>query len=483
MANKHYDIVVFGSGLAGLSLALRLRKKGKSVLVLEKNAIPGGKLQAFTNKGFQWDNGPSLFTEPHRIDELFELFNKDPRDYFNYSKIEESCRYFFDRKEPITLYGDKAKTFKLIKNRLGEQEANSYIDYLKSAKKDYASVGQLFLNGKKPRFLDYFTLKFIKLYGFFLSKKMRKSLNNHNEQQFKSEEMRLIFNRFGTYNGSNPYEMSGLYSMIASLELNHGTFFPKGGMKSIISSLYKLATEEGVEFSFNTQSTLTRKGNEFEIVSSGSTADIAVSAMDHLNFKKNVLGQKGRTTVKNLSTSGLVFYWGIDIEIPNFGLHNIIFNGKYEDEFNSLFGLNKNYQTPTIYVHVSSVVNEVDAPKKGMNLFVMINTSAYDSPTEEYILLMKKFVIKRIKQITQIDISQNIICEDYWDNKSIEEKTGSTSGALYGESSNALTSALKRHGNVDKHIPNLYYCGGTVHPGGGIPLVTRSAKIVSDLIQ
>ena len=85
--------------------------------------------------------------------------------------------------------------------------------------------------------------------------------------------------------------------------------------------------------------------------------------------------------------------------------------------------------------------------------------------------------------ILKTDIVQYIVTETFLHPQSIEANTGSYLGSLYGTSSNSKTAAFLRHPNFTKRIKNLYCCGGSVHPGGGIPLCLKSAKIVSDLVK
>ncbi|MEJ7682648.1 MAG: hypothetical protein WKG06_33285 [Segetibacter sp.] len=65
----------------------------------------------------------------------------------------------------------------------------------------------------------------------------------------------------------------------------------------------------------------------------------------------------------------------------------------------------------------------------------------------------------------------------------IEQQTSSFMGALYGTSSNSRFAAFLRHPNFSSTVKGLYFAGGTVHPGGGILLCLKSAKLVSELIK
>ena len=93
---NNLNAIVVGSGIAGIASAIRLQQKGYNVTVYEKNCYPGGKLSTFKLGNYRFDAGPSLFTMPNFVDELFQLAGKDPRNYFKYVKHDKSCNYFWD---------------------------------------------------------------------------------------------------------------------------------------------------------------------------------------------------------------------------------------------------------------------------------------------------------------------------------------------------------------------------------------------------
>ena len=280
--------------------------------------------------------------------------------------------------------------------------------------------------------------------------------------------------------------MSGLFSMISSLELTQGAYFPAKGMRSIVTSLYKLAVEEKVDFMFGKNAQLTPNADgHFSLKGTNIRATQIISAIDHLTFHEHVLPNDkmhARYSPLERSSSGLVFYWGVSTTIPDLTVHNIFFGDNYQREFQSIFNDKLNYKAPTVYVHVSSLVNSKDAPDNSMNLFVMINTSAHDAPNEEYRRGMKKYVEYIFLKKFGVSLNEHRVVDEYWDNDSIQERSGSFTGALYGPASNSISAVLRRHPNKLNNTPNVFFCGGTVHPGGGIPLVLRSAKIVADLI-
>lgn len=475
-----YDVIIIGAGLAGISVALRAKKKGYSVLVLEKNNRVGGKLETISKKGYRFDTGPSLFTEPHLVDELFELFDKKPSDYFKYVKYDEGCSYFFSNGKKISL--SETKSIGIDKN--DEDEVKKYLN---SSLKDYLTLGKLFLEKPVVKPVEFLHPKYYKHYGYFTSLKMRSSLASYNKQSFSNPKLEQIFNRFGTYNGSNPYKMRGLFSMIPSLELKLGTYFPELGMRSIIDSIYLLAKQVGIDFHFNVENIEAVKiKNGFSLKTHIQLeCSKLICSIDHITFyekifKDQVLLEKFKKSPR--SSSGLVFYWGINTKIKELALHNILFNDEYKEEFDGLFETNKTVDHPTIYLHNSSVICPEDAPINEQTIFAMINIPANETISNKRREYYRNYIIDRIKKDLGADISRNIQFEEYQDNYKIQKNTGSYLGALYGANSNTLKAVTNRHPNTLKKHKNLFYCGGTVHPGGGIPLVLRSSKIVSELL-
>lgn len=489
MADPAKKAVVIGAGIAGIAIALRLRKRGFEVTVLEKSAQYGGKLGAFDWNGFRWDKGPSLFTAPKLIDELFTLFGEGPREHFNYTRHTSSCSYFFPDNTSVTFHADRTELAAALKRAFGEHAAKRTLAYLDESKATYTGIGDFFIDNPPFGIKDVLRRDLLVRYPQFLTAKMRKTLHAYNKSLLGDEKLVQIFDRFGTYNGSNPYKMSGIYSMIPHLEQNEGTYFPTGGMRAIATALYTLAVKHGVQFSFGQQvtSAALQQDRSWKLTVNGErlSSGKVICAIDHLAFYRDVLKDvalHARYQQQERSTSAIVYYWAVGTVVKELGLHSIFFCEDYKAEFDALFGTQDFPEDPTIYIHISSAVNAGDAPEGSQNWFVMVNMPAGLSPTEQQRTALRELIVLRMKRQLGVDLNNGILFEKTWDARGIEADTGSVAGALYGASSNGRLSALKRHGNTVKKYPNLYFCGGTVHPGGGIPLVLKSAKIVDQLI-
>jgi len=482
--------IIIGSGIGGIATALRLRSMNYDVTVFENNNYPGGKLASFDLGPYRFDAGPSLLTMPHFIDELFDLFNENPRDYFNYKKKDISCRYFWDDGTKLNAYSEKSKFINEINKVLGVKES-TISTYLLNAKRKYDLTKSMFLEQSLHKLKTYLSKDLLIGLCNVFSFQINKTLNQVNELELKEPHLVQLFNRFATYNGSSPYKTPGMMTLVQHLEQEYGTYVSDKGMNNITKSLYDLALRQGIDFKFNSfVSQILVSGKRAIGVSVGEesySSDIVVSNMDIVPTYRNLLKnyyQPEKTLSQERSSSALIFYWGINKEFKNLDLHNIFFSNDYKKEFQSIFEKKSIFSDPTVYINITSKDVKGDAPDNCENWFVMINSpndsgQDWDNMIDE----VKNNILKKINRLLNIELEDYIEYEKVYTPKTIESNTQSYMGSLYGSSSNNLMSAFLRHPNFSNKILNLYFCGGSVHPGGGIPLCLLSAKIVSQLIK
>ena len=482
-------VAIVGAGIAGIATAVRLAIKGYKVDVFEKNSYPGGKLSAFEKDGFRFDAGPSLFTMPHFVTELFEKAGENPQDYFQYSKKEIACQYFWQDGTRFTAYSDRDRFLDEVETVFGES-SERVKKYLQRAKKKYDLTAPLFLNQSLHKTKTFFSLDTLKALLQLPIYELEKTLHSANSKAFSSPHLIQLFDRYATYNGSNPYKTSGMMTLIQHLEGNYGTYIPHGGMISITNALVQLAERNGVTFHYEKiveelyvkhNRVTSIKVNKKEIPYS-----LVISNMDiYYTFSKLLPTQKRPDKIlrQERSSAAVIFYWGISHSFQELDLHNIFFSKDYKKEFDAIFNLKTIDEDPTIYINITSKDVPEDAPEASENWFVMINTPAdFGQNWEEEISRLRKIVITKLSMQLNIDVASLITCEDVLTPPMIQTKTTSYLGALYGASSNKAMAAFLRHSNFSKQLKNLYFCGGSVHPGGGIPLCLLSAKIVDDLI-
>ncbi len=482
--------LIIGAGIAGIASAIRLAIKGYEIEVFEANSYPGGKLSEIELQGFRFDAGPSLFTLPQYVDELFTLAGKNPKAYFEYDKLDNVCTYFYEDGTRINAWADKHKFADEIAGKTSDS-STSVLDFLNRSARIYEITNPVFLEKPLHKISSYLNWKTLKSIFRFPRIDPFRTMNKANESSFRDSKTIRFFNRYATYNGSNPYQAPATLNVIPHLEQHFGAFFPKEGMYSITKSLVKLAEELGVKFNYNSivEEIIVEKKKVKGIKVKGNNieADLVISNMDvWFTYKKLLKKQRhpNRILQQERSSSALIFYWGIKKSFPILDLHNIFFSEDYQQEFDHIWKEKDLYHDPTIYLNIGSKCTLNDAPEGCENWFTMINVPANTGQNWDMLIIKaKENILKKLSRNLGEDIRTLIICEAILDPRSIEAKTSSYQGSLYGTSSNNQLAAFLRHANFSSKIKGLYFAGGSVHPGGGIPLALLSAKIVSGLIE
>jgi len=483
--------IVVGAGIAGMAASIRLVVQGYEVDLFEKNDYPGGKLSQFSIDGYLFDAGPSLFTQPDNLKALFDLAGEPMEDYFQYQSMPISFKYFYEDGTIVNAYTDNGKLAAEMEEKLGESPSK-VLDYLNDSKHLYEHIASIFLNHSLHKKATLFQSKVFKAIKTLKWKYLFRSMHQVNGGYFSNPKTVQLFNRYATYNGSNPYKAPGMLSLIPHLELNEGTFYPKGGMISITNALYQLALKKGVRFHFNApvQRIIQQDRLVRGVVVEGQNifANLVVSNMDVFFTYQKLLGDArmaNQVLKQERSSSALIFYWGIKSEFPQLELHNIFFSTDYAAEFKAIFQAGSMHTDPTVYVNITSKCEPgLQAPNGKENWFVMVNCPA--NKGQDWKALQQKAraaVIAKLNRILGVDMESLIEVEEVLDPVLIESKTASYMGSLYGTSSNSKMAAFLRHPNFSKALKGLYFVGGSVHPGGGIPLCLKSAQIMGSMVE
>ncbi len=482
-------IGIIGAGIAGVAIAARLAARGHTVEVFETNDYPGGKLSEFKQDGYRFDAGPSLFTMPMFVDAVFEDSGEAAIAHFQYERLPIVCRYHWEDGTYLNAWAE-APDFAAEIERVLDVPRQKVLDFLTKSRSKYLVSGQIFLEKSLHKLSTWLNLRVVKALFQIPSMDIFRSMNAVHERDLGHPKLVQLFNRFATYNGSDPYKAPGILTIIPHFEHGIGAFYPKGGMFSITHSLYKLAQRKGAVFHFKqpVQEILVEKNKIVGLISKGEhhLFDVVVSNMDvYYTYKKLLPHEKHpeRTLQQERSSSALIYYWGIRSNFPTLQLHNIFFSQDYKQEFDKM-AAGEVSDDPTVYVNITSKYSPNDAPNGHEAWFVMINVPADQGQDwDEIIARSRSNVIRKLSKALGLDIQSLIATEAILDPRSIEAKTASFQGALYGTSSNSQMAAFLRHPNFTNRLKHLYFVGGSVHPGGGIPLCLLSAKIVDELIS
>ena len=481
--------IVIGSGIGGIASALRLRAKGYDVSVFEKNAYTGGKLSEIRLGSYRYDAGPSLFTLPEQVDELFYLFGENPREHFNYKQLDTVCNYFWDDGSRLNASGNTEK-FAHEAARVCGGDEKSICRYLKKSRFIYETTAPVFLDQSLHKLRNYLNIKTLKgvlrmpLLGIF------GKLHNANSKQLQNDKLVQLFNRYATYNGSDPYRAPAVLQSIPHLEFHTGAWLPEGGMQSISKSLTELALRHGIRFKLSAEvakiGVEQKRVNGIEANGEFHPADVVLCNSDVFTAYRSLLREfkaPERILRQERSSSALIFYWGIRKKFDALDVHNIFFSSDYKAEFRLLFEGKTVSHDPTVYIHITSIHEKQDAPEGCANWFVMVNVPGDTGQDWEKLRTeIRKSILQKLERNLGEAIEPLIEVEDYLDPPRIAARTFSHQGSLYGASSNSMFAAFLRHANYSSSIKNLWFCGGSVHPGGGIPLCLKSAKIAASMI-
>jgi phytoene desaturase len=485
------SIAVIGAGLGGLAASICLARAGARVTVYEQQKVPGGKAGVIREHGFRFDTGPSLLTMPFVLEDIFKRAGKDIEEYLTIKKLDVLCKYFFPDRTTFTAFADTDAFAGEIEG-FSTDTAPQVRRYLRYCRRIYDRTANLFLFNDFRKIRTLINIPaFTTLLRIYQIDPFR-TMHAANASFFTDPRIVQLFDRYATYNGSNPYRAPATLNIIQHVEYNLGGYIVKEGIHEIPAALVKIARDLGVEFRFDTpvKNILHKNGTITGLATDTTTSefDCIVSNVDAGFTYSRLLGvttgkDARRYFKREPSSSALVFYWGIRGTTESLDTHTVFFSKNYESEFNDIFVSKICHHDPTIYIYISARYLPSDAPPGHENWFVMINTPYNRGQNWQYETgRMRGAIIEKLSSVLREDIASKIVFERVLSPVSIERQTGSYHGSLYGISSNSRYAAFLRHPNKSRDWKRLYFCGGSTHPGGGIPLVLLSGTLTAERI-
>jgi len=484
--------LVVGAGLGGLSAAIRLARQGYRVTVLEKNEGIGGKMNLWADKGFTFDTGPTLLTMPFVLEDLFSFVGKKLEDHLDLVPVDPICRYFFPDGVRLDASSDSVKMEEEIR-RLNPADVENFRRFMGHAAEIYRAAAGPFLFTGLTSLSAKGVLKNLKNLASVFRIDAFRTLNSAVSSYFEDTHLRQVFNRFATYNGSSPFLAPATLAIIPYVEMHMGGWYVRGGMYRVAVALERLAREEGVEIRTGVEvvGIVEKKGVAGGVLTADEgflPADGVVSNADALYAREHLLVRESKGPHRDgvePSLAGFVMLLGVRKIFPTLMHHNIFFSADYRAEFDALLKDQRPASDPTVYVALSCLHDPGHAPRACSNLFVLVNAPALSPRVnwDEERISYRKTVLRKLAQFG-VEISESDIeTEKIVTPSDFEKRYHAHRGAIYGTSSNSRMAAFLRPPNRAREMKNLFFVGGSSHPGGGIPLVLLSGKIVADLIQ
>jgi phytoene desaturase len=483
--------IIIGAGIGGIATSIYLAKNGYNVTVFEKNSTPGGRCGQLIRDGHRFDLGATMLIMPATYQELFKSLGIPLFENNEIKPLENLYKIYFDNNEILAFSPDKEK----MKIQLEKIEPGSFAKSQKYVADGY-KIFQIGMNKLIGRNFDnIFQFANFKNIGMLIKLKTYISNWRYVKKFFSNPHLRMAYTFQNIYVGQSPFDSPALFSMVPAAELTEGSLFPIGGMYKIVENLLSEAQSVGVSFHYNKPAKEIRvssKKAESIIFEDGSEikADIIVANADLPYVYRNLLpdhGKSRRLDRLKYSCSAICFHWGLDKVYPQLGHHSVFLSDEFREGLNLIFKEKSVSDHPSFYVHAPVRTDPTAAPENQDTLSFIIGTGHVDKKkNQDWDELKKKTriaVIQRLKQLGMEDIEEHIKFEISYTPENWESACNISRGSVFGSlAHNLLQMGYFRPHNQHSHYKNLFFVGGSTHPGNGIPNVLLSAKLTAERI-
>lgn len=487
-------VAVIGAGLGGISAAISLRAAGYDVHVFEKNERIGGKLNVLSKDGFTFDLGPSIFTLPQIFRDLFERAGRRMEDYFELQAVTPHWRNFFDDGLVLDLFQEEGAMRRELEKLPGDAEEHwaELQSFLSYAREQYEVIESGYLD----KGLDGLW-EFLRHYGLRKIGKQidyRPTMSEAIEERLSDPALRSIFEYFIKYVGSSALKAPAYMNMMPIIQFDYDLWYVKGGMYRLAEGLGKLMSEMGIQVHLNADvREITREGKTVTglAMAGGDTfaSDIVVSNMEVIPTYEKLMNEPPRFMRKlekfRPACSGLVIHLGTDRVFPELAHHNFIYSQNQHKHFRTVFEEGQLPEDPTLYVVAPTRTDASKAPEGCDNIKILPHIPFLNEKsgiTHEDYLALKERVLDKMERTCCKDLRKHIITEDILTPVDLERMYRSNKGSIYGVESDWKLNHGFKAPKCSSRYDNLYFCGGSVNPGGGMPMVVLSGQKVADRI-
>jgi len=483
--------VVIGSGFGGIAAALRLRAKKHNVTLIEKHNDLGGRARVFKKNGFTFDAGPTVITAPYLINELFEMFNKNPKDYIKLTPLHTWYRFVFEDGTKFDYSGNEDQMKKQIE-KINKKDVKGYENLVKFTKKIFEK-GFLELADvpfDKPFFM-------LKQFPSLINLKSYKSVYSLVSSYVKNEKLRRMLSMHPLLVGGNPFTTTSIYGLILYLEKKWGIHYSMGGTGNIISGLEKLMNEVGIKILKGQEVTkinLENKKIKGVKLSNGQNinAQNIICNADPPAVYENLLNKnnnssylfKWKKSRMEYSMGLFVYYFGTKKTYNNIEHHTIKFGNKYKEHLDDIFDKKKLNNDISYYLHRPSATDKSMAPEGHDCFYVLVPVPNNQSNTNWDVEgeKLKDLVIKKMEKDLMPNLKENIVEDFYLTPNYFEKELNTKFGSGFSIQPKFSQSAYFRFHNKSEIYDGLYFVGAGTHPGAGVPGVLSSAKVLDKII-
>jgi phytoene desaturase len=488
---KTKTAVIIGAGIGGIATAVYLAKNGYEVCVHEKNLSYGGRCGQLIRDGYRFDLGATMLLMPGVYRQVFGELGISLEEGKDIVPLKDLYTIWFDNGEKIDFTSDETR----MKEQLEKIEPGSF-----EKSKKYVTAGyKIFRLGMDKlvgrNFYNIFQFANFKNIGLLIRLKTYISNWNYARKFFHHPHLMMAYTFQNIYVGQSPFNSPALFSMVPAAELTEGSFFPHGGMYSIVEKLFNAAKSLGVKFYFNSSVTkiiIEGKNAKGIMLEDGSEikADIIVANADLPFVYRNLLPgrrKSARIDRMNYSCSAICFHWGLDKTYPELKHHNVFLSDNFREGLDRIFIDKTLGDQPSFYLHAPVRSDPSAAPEGHDTLSIVVGAAHIDKTKDQDWNLLKQktraAVIERLRKLGLTDIEEHIKFEICYTPESWETVCNITRGSVFGSLGHNMMQMgyFRPHNRHDKYH-NLYFVGGSTHPGNGIPNILMSSKLVAERI-
>ncbi len=483
------NIVVIGSGFAGLTSAALLASQGHRVTILEKNDQAGGRARIWEKDGFTFDMGPSWYWMPEVFEQYYKLFGKTTSDFYNLIRLDPSYRVFYPDNEQIDVPANMQELEELFESK-EKGSALKLRSFLADAKYKYDTAMTDYVTRISDSLFEFFDLKLL-IKSFQIN--LLSSLRSEVRAKFQNPQLISLLEFPVLFLGSTPDKTPALYSMMNYADLSLGTWYPMGGMNQIAKAMIRLAEERGVKIICNAEVTrIEVSGKHAKQVHTADKvykADIVVAGSDYEHTEQICLDPAARQydseywDSRVMSPSSLLFFLGVNRTIPNLQHHNLFFDTDFEQHANEIYKSPQWPSNPLFYACAPSKTDKTVAPEGCENLFLLMPLAPGINDTEALREKYFNLFIKRLEQRTGVSIHPHIVVKRSYAINDFKADYHSFKGNAYGLANTLMQTAIFKPKMKSPKVRNLFYTGQLTVPGPGVPPSIISGQMVASEIK
>ena len=484
--------VVVGAGFGGLAAAVRLRAMGWDVTVVEALDQPGGRARVFQRDGFTFDAGPTVITAPYLLHELFALAGRDSRDYFELVPIDPFYRILFHDGSRFDYVGDEERLLAEIA-RLEPRDVDGYRRLAEHAKRIF-DVGYLKLADQPfHRLADM-----LRVLPDMARLSSHRSVYGLVSRYIRDERLRQALTFEPLLVGGSPFRTTSIYLLIHWLERQWGVHYAKGGTGAIVAGLVRLLGDMGADVRLGAPVDeievdgrgrvrgVRLAGGETlpasVVVCNGDPSVVYPRLIDARHRRRHTDRQTGRV---RQSMSLFVGYFGTTQTYPDLVHHTIVLGPRYEGLLDDIFRRRRLAEDFSLYLHAPTRTDPSLAPPGCETFYVLSpvpNTRSgidWSREAEPYF----ERVLSTLESRLLPGVRASLATSFHMTPADFEHTLRSRDGAAFGPEPILTQSAWFRYHNQSPDVAGLYFVGAGTHPGGGVPGVLNSAKVVERLLR